>query len=443
MKLPEKKWLTINELAIRWNISKSDIFHYLETDTLNAHIKLKQATALFYLHHDDSGRITGQDYYHGIGMFMILNFDRVYWKNIEFTYVADLQKSNVIIAREKKAFSFRQPFCIFHDDLLILMNDIKKFEEDQDAPSMPDENSQDVLPLPDNCIKLPTDSTGREMLPLRLIPFITNGNTGPERLALVLAEKGDLSGYKEIDAQGKLKAYRLLDGNLICMKRAEWDDHLHAIQSLRESCEQKHKDYTKWRLKALKLLPPAFVWRDEFEKAHSHSMLPDDHEQQELNWYPCFPEDIDTAFLMKVGTESPAADIEQTEKPVNAPPVTSFLNPAPDPCHLVTKTLEQLTVPLAPAAEVEERVKSKTEKIPVNLLLPNKKERFAQYSEQAQKLLDNGSTRREAAEKIKEAGAVLEQIGQILTSEGSENRTRDAWEKRAVRLLGGKLKGFV
>lgn len=48
------------------------------------------------------------------------------------------------------------------------------------------------------------------------------------------------------------------------------------------------------------------------------------------------------------------ADAEQAEKPVNAPPVTSFLNPAPDPCHLVTKALEQLTVPLAPAAEVEE-----------------------------------------------------------------------------------------
>jgi hypothetical protein len=309
MKLPEKEWLTIKELGKRWNISKSDIFHYLEIGILNTHIKLKQDTALFLLHHDDSGRITGQDYYHGIGMFMILNFDRVYWENIEFTYIADLQTSNVLIAREKKTFSFRQAFCIFHDDLLILMKDIKKFEEDhQDEPSTLDEISHEVLPRSENNIKLPTDSTGREMLPLRLIPFITNENIGPERLALVLAEKGDLSGYKALDAQGKLKAYRLLDGNLICMKRAEWDTPLYALQSLRECYEKLHKHYAEWRVEALKLLPPAFVWRDEFEKAHSHSMLPGDHEKKELNWCPYFPEEINTAFLMKVGTESPPAE---------------------------------------------------------------------------------------------------------------------------------------
>ena len=98
--------------------------------------------------------------------------------------------------------------------------------------------------------------------------------------------------------------------------------------------------------------------------------------------------------------------------------------------------------PVLPAEEVEQGAEVNADSRHTDLRLLDRNGWIAKCTEQAQGLLHQGKTRREAAESLKRDGATHEVIGMILTNDGND-RERSSWEQRSKRLLAGRLKGFV
>jgi hypothetical protein len=125
-------------------------------------------------------------------------------------------------------------------------------------------------------------------IPIRLIPFITNGNVGPESLAELFSEKQGLIWWRSFCDQDRLPVFRQLpNGQIHQMKRPEWDTPLFSIQSLSERYDKENRHYNEWLEAAINLLPPAFVWKDDFEKLYAVAMSPDfvtpEHAKWEMN----------------------------------------------------------------------------------------------------------------------------------------------------------------
>lgn len=132
MKLPEKEWLSIGELAARWNehgVGHLDILHYMETGKLSAWIKVPQTAKLLRLHIDENGHVINRTPSCEYGLFKILNFGNIIWKNIEGTRIVDLYNCGVLLGKSKIPYQLAAYLGLFQHDLLVMMDEIKRYEQ--------------------------------------------------------------------------------------------------------------------------------------------------------------------------------------------------------------------------------------------------------------------------------------------------------------------------
>jgi hypothetical protein len=112
----------------------------------------------------------------------------------------------------------------------------------------------------------------REALPVRFIEFYTGSNLGPEGTSLLFAHKRGIDWNRTMDKEDKLIAHHLQHGEVITMKRKEWDSIVFAMRSLSKQYKKAGRHFDEWRTAALKLLPVAFVWLSEFDEAYNRAM---------------------------------------------------------------------------------------------------------------------------------------------------------------------------
>ena len=126
-------------------------------------------------------------------------------------------------------------------------------------------------------MKLPTFNN-RELLPLRLIPFVTGFKPAPHSLVRLLAHEQGLA-FPLFRTEDQLFAYHLdSDGKPVKMIPKEWDtlaaDMIILEKQFRIQETFEDEKYRAWRNEAIKLLPSGvFVWRDEFEKVFHASFI--------------------------------------------------------------------------------------------------------------------------------------------------------------------------
>ena len=111
---------------------------------------------------------------------------------------------------------------------------------------------------------------GREAIPVRAIPLVTNWNTSPYTIVRALAYK---EGFTYLCG---LSAYRLENGAVMPVKENWWERLLNgellALHEEIKALELSKEDGRKlWREKALVLLPAGvFVWKDEFVRCYEN-----------------------------------------------------------------------------------------------------------------------------------------------------------------------------
>lgn len=182
MKLPEKKWLTITELAQKWDVGTNDVLHMVETGQLIASIKIKTGTYLERLVFDSEGKYQGsvdadERYQGGIAEYRvstvlmeILNVPVVDWNALKkSTEGHDISRQTIVGCRKPTVFwGFKEPFCIVLDDLLFTIQEINRFEAEHGltgcgifppilSDSMPEEyqtaGKEDIIELHEQPIK--------------------------------------------------------------------------------------------------------------------------------------------------------------------------------------------------------------------------------------------------------------------------------------------------
>lgn len=116
---------------------------------------------------------------------------------------------------------------------------------------------------------------GRDVLPVRLIVYYTSSRLGPEGISLLLAHQQGVDWNRHLSKEDELTAYHLLNGKKIALRKAEWDGIHSAIKSLSGRFDYTNRHFTEWLAEALKILPIAFVWRDEFDSVYYRAMSPD------------------------------------------------------------------------------------------------------------------------------------------------------------------------
>lgn len=126
-------------------------------------------------------------------------------------------------------------------------------------------------------MKLPSINN-RELLPLRLIPFVTGFKPAPHSLVRLLAQDQGLA-FPLLRPEDQLFAYHLdTEGVPAKMIPKEWKtlaaDMIILENQIRRGEEFEDENYRPWRLEAIKLLPSrVFVWKDEFEAVFQASFI--------------------------------------------------------------------------------------------------------------------------------------------------------------------------
>lgn len=319
-------------------------------------------------------------------------------------------------------------------------------------------------------MKLPVIK-GREVVPVRLIPFVTQQGLGQQTLSQILTHRWRVDGFPkgkwflddpdDIDDEddsvtgdkskspNSFHAYLLNeDGKAVRMLTTEWDMVVRSMEPIEpmlrieeEQIGVRNAKESEWFEKTLKMLPEsAFMWREDFERLwclRNGCILPLPGERPDvrlINYDAYIRQECRGLVWDFWKPHRELIDVSAVTKPEST-----------EGFNIISVPTDNLEVPFAPPAGVEaEQVKEvKPETVYADLLLPGRDELVSKFTSQAHGLLQKGKSRKKAAEEIKLSGATLEMIGMILTNDGSENRTRGAWEKRAVRLLKGELKGFV
>lgn len=115
---------------------------------------------------------------------------------------------------------------------------------------------------------------GREAIPVRAIPLLTNWNFfSPDVVANIFAEhKGNHGFY-----YGELQALRIENGHVNPLKREWWVSwaarELGALsEKIKRTGLPDEVGYQQWRDESLPLLPAGvFVWKDDFEQFHARN----------------------------------------------------------------------------------------------------------------------------------------------------------------------------
>ena len=123
-----------------------------------------------------------------------------------------------------------------------------------------------------------TKINGKDALPVRAIPLLTDWQgLSPDGLAKILA--GDSDHWPSFDG---LTAYRLqIDGSIEAIPPRWWQSwvvrKLNATSDAIKAKQASHETgYQRWRSESLAQLPAGvFVWRDEFETAHTMEYGPE------------------------------------------------------------------------------------------------------------------------------------------------------------------------
>lgn len=123
-------------------------------------------------------------------------------------------------------------------------------------------------------MKLIIQIQGREAIPVRAIPLLTNWRFfTPDVVAQVLAGDKALDGF----VVGTLQAFHFQDGAATVFPRDWWERwaarELRACSDTIKSNQPSHEPgYQQWRDESLPMLPAgAFVWKDEFERLHAQN----------------------------------------------------------------------------------------------------------------------------------------------------------------------------
>ena len=117
--------------------------------------------------------------------------------------------------------------------------------------------------------------TLQDVLPIRFIEYYTGGKLGPERTALLFAHKQGIDWNRRMGAEDKLIAYHWQGEKVTPLMRSEWESILFSIKSLSERYDKTEKPFNEWLTAAIKLLPIAFVRRNEFDAAYRRAMSPE------------------------------------------------------------------------------------------------------------------------------------------------------------------------
>ena len=167
---------------------------------------------------------------------------------------------------------------------------------------------------------------GREAVPVRALPFITNWDLSPEPLAELL---NDTSARWHTDSVKQRPpwstTYQLLpSGQFRKIKPREWDQVVVALKGFDSRLDatehDEHDGYAQWRKNAMTHFPAGcFVWKDEFETSVNNPNKvfwpdPDETGAGELNYTPLFLDD--TREMVMAGFEPPA------QKPAPSPQVS-------------------------------------------------------------------------------------------------------------------------
>lgn len=116
----------------------------------------------------------------------------------------------------------------------------------------------------------------RQIIPVRLIPFVTGRRFSPDVIASILADDNDI--HRVFIASFHLDA----DGNYQPMLPKEWDTVCSDLDALNESLDATeithNQNYPIWRRESIDILLPAtFVWLDELKdawnKAYSENQM--------------------------------------------------------------------------------------------------------------------------------------------------------------------------
>ena len=123
-------------------------------------------------------------------------------------------------------------------------------------------------------MKLIIQIQGREAVPVRAIPLLTNWKFfTPDLVAQVLAGDKALDGF----VVGTLQAFHFQDGAVTAFPKIWWKSwaarELRACSETIKSNQPSHEPgYQQWRDESLPMLPAgAFVWKDEFERLHAQN----------------------------------------------------------------------------------------------------------------------------------------------------------------------------
>lgn len=104
---------------------------------------------------------------------------------------------------------------------------------------------------------------GREAIPVRALPWLTDWQFSAQEVAEALAHD---KGYESFAG---MEAYRLDDGAIQPVRVGEW---LNSVTISIEEIAERELPPTEWEKLSLAALPAGvFVWRDEWEPAYNYS----------------------------------------------------------------------------------------------------------------------------------------------------------------------------
>lgn len=142
MKLPEKGWYNLRDVAQRWGTDADHVLHFVESGKLVASIKVNIGTWLEKLVIDSNGKYQGSvdadgRYQGGIAEYRtsavlmdILSAAWFDWKALrKSTDGYDISRNTIIGCRTPVVFwGFKEPYYIVPDDLLFTAQEIARFE---------------------------------------------------------------------------------------------------------------------------------------------------------------------------------------------------------------------------------------------------------------------------------------------------------------------------